>query len=68
MSKFSEKLGSGKPKEKPNNWQEIEIGIDCSCGDDQEQVWYDKSSKKVKTLCIEGHEDIIEMDLSWLIR
>lgn len=68
MSKFADKLGPGKPKPVNDNWKEIDIGISCSCDDDLEKVWYDKSSKKVKTLCVEGHEDIVEMDLSWLMR
>lgn len=69
MSKFSDRLGINKPKEESNNWIEVNVGVTCpTCNEDPSQVWYDKSSKKLKLLCEEGHEDIIEMDLSWLIR
>ena len=69
MSKFSDRLGPTKPnKEDPDKWQEVSIGVWCTCGRDSEQVWYDKTSKKVKILCESGHEEILDMDLSWLMR
>lgn len=70
MSKFSDRLGASKPKkEDSRKWEEVNIGVDCpKCAYFPDHVWYDRSSKKLKIECGLGHEEIIEMDLSWLMQ
>ncbi len=68
MASLDDILGSGKTPKKTKPGQLIDIEMSCPiCNTSADQVYYDRESKKVYTYCSNDHEEVSEIDLSWLI-
>lgn len=64
MNKFDEIFESKEPEK---FGEELFIDIRCEqCNMAADQVFYNKATKKVKTVCDVGHEAILDIDLSWM--
>lgn len=62
---FSEKKEDSSPK---NLGTKVDIEVACDeCHVSADSVFYKKEVKKVITICENGHQISLDMDLSWLI-
>jgi len=68
MTNLDDILHAGKPAERKKPGVQIDIEMYCpTCNTSAHTVYYDKDSKKVWTYCDNGHDEVSEMDLSWLV-